>query len=129
MQLLKTFGCSVIAFGILMTVAPAASAQDADADTAKALLSRGIELFEAMRYDEAQKTLLQIDPDQLPSDEDRSQLETTINRVSVAMVRQAAARESFTRARQLLNEGQFAESEALFARVIDNEYVPGPLKK
>ncbi len=129
MQFLKTFGCSVIAFGILMTVAGPASAQDADTDTAKALLSRGIELFEAMRYDEAQQTLLEIDPAQLPGDEDRAQLETYINSVSVAMVQQAAARESFTRARRMLNDGQFAEAEAMFARVIANEYVPGPLKK
>ncbi|NLF29646.1 MAG: hypothetical protein GX591_02020 [Planctomycetes bacterium] len=129
MQLLKTFGCSVIAFGILMTVAAAASAQDADADTAKALLSQGMKLFEAMEYDEAHTTLVKIDPSQLPDDEARSQLETAINNVDVAMVQQGAARDAFARARDLLNKGQFAEAEALFARVIASEYVPGPMKK
>jgi len=128
LQLTKMYGCVVIAIGLTALLAGPAWSQDADVDTAKALLTRGIEQFDAMRFDEAKQTLLKIKPADLPTNADRDQFAAYMDKINLAMIAQSKGREQFRQGQALLTEGKFAEAEAMFQQVLANDFVPEPMK-
>ncbi len=129
MQLLKTFGYVAIAVATVAMLAVPAAAQDAEMDAAKALLAKGIDLYNAMEFAEAKGTLLKIDPAKLPSDDSRTELDSYLNKVDVAARGQIEGLSDFRKADELLKIDKYAEAEALFTKVLANPYVPGPVKK
>ncbi len=129
MQLLKTFGYVAIAVATVAMLAVPAAAQDAEMDAAKALLAKGIDLYNAMEFAEAKGTLLKIDPAKLPSNDSRTELDSYLNKVDVAARGQIEGLSDFRKVDELLKIDKYDEAEALFTKVLANPYVPGPVKK
>jgi len=102
--------------------APFCHAQDAAADSAKAMLQKGVEQFATKDFPNAQATLLKVDRTSL-SDADRKTLDEYLNKVRPAIQEQAAARSAYTAAQKALAANKLDEAEKGFAAAAASEYL------
>lgn len=90
-------------------------------------LKRGIDLFDAGQYQEAQEVLLAIDRDAL-SDEQREQRDRYADEVRLAISLSAKADQDHTEAQRAMDGGEYDRAEMFFRAVLRNDYASTDLK-
>ena len=109
-------------------LAPIALGQDAQTDQAQALLKQGIKHFQAREYAQAQATLLKVNRDKL-TDSDRKRLDAYLDKVNVAVKKQAADMEAYDAGVEALKANRLEEARRLFQRVAKSSYVAEQTRK
>ena len=112
----------VLLIAVSLGFAPFCHAQDAAADSAKAMLQKGTEQFATKDFPNAQATLLKVDRTSL-SDADRKTLDEYLNKVRPAIQEQAAARSAYAAAQKALAANKLDEAEKGFAAAAASEYL------
>ena len=100
----------------------------AAADEASQMLQKGIALFDEGKYMAAQEVLLNVDRDAL-AEEERALRDEYVDRVSVALNMVDKANREVEEAQAALMTENFAEAEALFESVLENEYALATIRQ
>ena len=104
-----------------------AFAQDADADSAKADLEKGIQLFKDLDFKEAKAAFLSVDRDLLDED-DQDVLDDYIVRSDEALTAQMADMEAFNDAEEARGEGRWDDARKGYAQAAASEFLPEQMR-
>ncbi|MCY2931939.1 MAG: hypothetical protein NTV86_21075 [Planctomycetota bacterium] len=122
MRVLRSLRIMPLAAVLLMS-GVSAYGQDADADKAATLLTKGLQQDQAMDYSGAKATLLQVDRNGL-SDAQRAQLDAKLRGLDTAIKGQQEAREASLSGAKALEAGNLAEARRQYRTAADSTYLP-----
>ena len=128
MLALRQYFTWALVLSVSLSIGGAAFAQEADTDTAKAILDKGIQLFKDLEFRDAKAELLNVDRDKL-DEEDQELLDEYLVKVDEAIRAQMADQEAFNNAEKALKDGNWDEAREGYAQAADSEYLPEPMRK
>ncbi|MDP7636540.1 MAG: hypothetical protein QF577_03205 [Phycisphaerae bacterium] len=121
--------CLFVVVALLAWLAPQATAQDADADEAKAMLRQGIERFKAREYQSAKVMLLRSAESKALTGKDKAQLDSYLAKVDSAIKKQRAARQAYRDGEEALKANRLEEAQKHFRTAAASEYLDGATRK
>ncbi len=128
MQRLRKFPIVVMIALAMALLSGPILAQDSDADTAKALLDKGVGQYNTLGFADAKATLLQVNRSKLPAGQAK-QLDDLLAKVDPAIARQNAGMEDYRKARAALDQGKLDEAYTGFLQVTTNLFTPKQVRE
>lgn len=114
--------CWVLSIALFLAMGQPAGAQDAAGDQAKALLTKGLEQYDAQEYVTAKATLLQVDRSALEAAQQKT-LDERLAAVDTAIREQAAARDAIASAEQAIKDNNLAKAKDSLTRAAGSAYL------